>query len=113
MNVIFTVLVALPVGLLVRNRGAALLAYLIADLFVFTLQTLDVLLNWMAGQGGLADAQAFGPNPEGLPLQFSQSEVFAYGVVNLVIMSAGVGLVLLGHRIRARRHAAKNVVTVG
>jgi hypothetical protein len=38
--------------------------------------------------------------------------VIAYGIVNLVIMLAGIGLVLLGRRIRARRTTAKNVVTV-
>jgi hypothetical protein len=113
MNIIVTILVALPIGLLVRNRGTALLSYLIADLFVFTFQTLDVLLNWMAGKGGLGDAQAFGPNPGAFPISYSESDVFAYGVVNLAITLAGTGLVLLGHRIRARRAAAKNVVTVG
>jgi hypothetical protein len=113
MNIVFTILVALPIGLLVRNRGTALLTYLIADLFVFTFQTLDVLLNWMAGKGGIGDAHVFGPNPDAFPISYSESEVIAYGVVNLVIMIAGAGLVLLGHRIRTRRTAAKNVVTVG
>lgn len=114
MNIVFTILVALPIGLFVRTRPTALLAYLIADLFVFTFQTLDVLLNWMAGNSGIGGAQAFGPSPDAIPLTYSQSDVIAYGIVNLVIVLAGMGLVLLGHKIRARRTAAaKNVVTVG
>jgi len=113
MNIAFTILAALPLGLLVRNRGTAVLAFVVADLFVFTFQTLDVLLNWMAGNRGLDGAQAFGPSPAAFPIPYAGSEVIAYGVVNLVIVLAGIGLVLLGHRIRARRSAAKSVVTVG
>ena len=113
MNIIFTILVALPVGLLVRNRGTAVLAYLIADSFLFTFQTLDVLLNWMAGNAGIGGANAFGPNPDAVPLSYAASDVISYGVVNLVIALAGIGLVLLGYRMRARRTAAKNAVTVG
>jgi hypothetical protein len=112
MNIAFTILVAFPLGLVIRSRGAALLAYLIAELFVFTFQTLDVLLNWLAGDSGIGGANAFGPSPDALPLHYSESEVIAYGVVNLIILLAGTGLVLLGHRIRARRGAAKNAVTV-
>jgi hypothetical protein len=39
--------------------------------------------------------------------------VIAYGLVNLVITLGGIGQVVLGHRIRARRATAKGVVTVG
>ena len=113
MNIIFTILAALPLGLLVRNRGTAVLAFVIADLFVFTVQTIGVLLTWMAGKGGIGGAKAFGPYPNAFPISYTESEVIAYGVVNLVIVLAGIGLVLLGHRIRARRIAAKNAVTVG
>jgi hypothetical protein len=112
MNIAFTILVALPLGLLVRSRGTALLAYLIADLFVFTFQTLDVLLNWMAGKSAIGGANAFGPSPDAVPIHYSESEVIAYGIVNLAVMLAGIGLVLFGHRIRARRTAPKNVATV-
>ena len=112
MNIAFTILVALPLGLLIRSRGTALLAYLTADLFVFTLQTLDVLLNWMAGKSAIGGANAFGPSPDAVPIHYSESEVIAYGIVNLAVMLAGIGLVLFGHRIRARRTAPKNVATV-
>jgi hypothetical protein len=113
MNIAFAILAALPLGLLIRNRETAVLAFVIADLFVFTLQTLDVLLNWMAGKSGIGGAQAFGPYPSAFPISYAQSEVIAYGVVNLIITLTGIGLVLLGHRIRARRATAKDVVTVG
>ncbi len=113
MNIVFTILVALPVGLFVRTRRTALLVYLIADLFVFTFQTLDVLLNWMAGNAGIGGAQAFGSSPDAFPIHYSAPDVIAYGIVNLIIVLAGIGLVLLGHQIRARRTAAKKVVTVG
>jgi hypothetical protein len=46
------------------------------------------------------------------PAGHSESEVIAYGIVNLVITLAGTGLVLFGHWIRARRTAPKNVATV-
>ena len=72
MNLIYTVLLAFPIGFFVRSRGIAVLSYLLAG-----------------------------------------SYVFAYGHVNLVITLAGVGLVVLGHRVasnRGRRHAA---ITVG
>ena len=58
-----------------------------------------------------ATMAAFGINT--VPIHYAESEVIAYGIVNLVIVLAGIGLVLLGHRIRAWRTAAKNVVTVG
>ena len=44
---------------------------------------------------------------------YAESEIIAYGIVNLIIVLAGIGLVLLGHRIRVRRAAARDAVTVG
>ena len=113
MNIVFTILAALPLGLSVKKRSAAVLAFVIADLFVFTFQTLDVLLNWMAGNSGIGGASAFGPHPETLPITYSAPDVIAYGVVNLVITLAGIGLVVLGNKIRTRRAATKDVVSVG
>ena len=113
MNITFTLLAALPLGLLVRSRGTAALAFLIAESFVFTFQTLGVLLTWMAGRTGLGGASGFGPSPDAWPVPYAESEIIAYGIVNLIIVLAGIGLVLLGHRIRARRAAARHAVTVG
>ena len=42
-----------------------------------------------------------------------QSEVFAYGVVNLVIIAVGVGLTIGVNKLATRREAAKNSVSVG
>jgi len=106
MNLFFTVLGALPLGLFVGRRHAALLTYLIVDSFLFSFQTLNVLLTWMSGGKGVGGGSGFGDSPAGtFPIDYAKGEVLAYGVVNLVITLVGVGLVLLGARIRVRRTA--------
>jgi hypothetical protein len=108
MNVIFTVLFAFPIGYFVKHRGLAIVAYLALDAIVFCYQTLNLLLEWLAGGSELA----FGSSPSGgLPLQFSNRDLAAYGVVNLVIIGGGVCLVLLGAKVAARR-AEKDVIAV-
>jgi hypothetical protein len=107
MNLLLTVLAAFPLGFLLARRESALLAYLIADSFVFTFQTLNVLLTWMSGDKGLGGSSGFGDYPRGsFPIHYAQGEVMAYGLVNLLITLAGVGLVLLGARVRSRRASA-------
>lgn len=115
MNLLFTILGALPLGLLVRRRQAALLTYLVVDSFLFTFQTLNVLLTWMAGGQGIGGGSGFGDSPHGFPVDYATGEVAAYGVVNLLITTAGVGLVLLGARLRSRRavRRAAHAVPVG
>jgi hypothetical protein len=115
MNIVFTVLVALPLGLFLPRRLLAVLVYLVADSFVFSYQTVGVLLTWLSGGTGLGGASGFGRSPAGeLPTSYSSSEFTAYGIVNLVIVLAGVGLVLLGARLRARRGARSSAeVAVG
>lgn len=104
MNLLYTVITALPLGLFVPRRQWALVAYLVTGSFLFTFQSIGVLLTWMAGETGLAGGSGFGDPPTGpFPVTYSGSELTAYGVVNLVITLAGVGLVLLGSRLRARR----------
>jgi hypothetical protein len=115
MNLFFTVLAAFPLGFLVARRQTALLGYLIADSFLFSLQSLNLLLTWMSGGSGLGGSSGFGDTPSGpFPIDFSGSEVVAYGVVNALITLVGIGLVLLGSRVRARRttHHAHDVVDV-
>jgi hypothetical protein len=110
MNLLFTVLGALPLGLLVGRRHAALVSYLLVDSFLFSFQTLNVLLTWMSGGKGIGGGSGFGDSPTGgFPLDYAQGEVIAYGVVNLLITGVGVGLVLLGARIRSRREARPTV----
>ncbi|MFI5908888.1 hypothetical protein [Dactylosporangium sp. NPDC051541] len=95
MELIALVLVPFPVGFFVRNRLAAFVTFLAVHSFVFTVQTLNELVEWIGGSG-----RAFGPYPRA-----DQTEVFAYAVVNLVILLAGLGLVSLGGRLGARRRA--------
>ena len=109
---LFFLLATVPLGYFVPRTSAAVVAYLLMDSFLFSYQTLSVLLNWMSGGEGLGGASAFGPAPDSLPLTFAGSEVAAYGIVNLVIVLVGTGLVILGARLRSRTTAAKSVVDV-
>lgn len=113
MNILFTVVAALGIGYFVRPRGTAVIAYLVADCFVFTFQTLDVLLNWMSGANGITGSGAFGPFPDGFPLKYTESEVYAYGIVNLVIVAVGIALTVGANRFAAKRAAKKGVIAVG
>lgn len=108
MNLFFTVLAALPLGFLVARREVALMSYLLVDSFLFTFQTLDVLLTWMSGGTGVGGGSGFGDSPTGaFPIDYVKGEVIAYGVVNLLITGFGVGLVLLGARLRSRREVRR------
>jgi hypothetical protein len=108
MNVVFTVLFAFAIGYLLRERGLAVVAYLALDAIVFAYQTLGVLLDWMADD----PPTAFGPAPRSFPVEYSHSELWGYGVVNLVIICVGTGLVVLGTWVRARRTARRAAVSV-
>ena len=109
MNLIYTVLVALPLGLFVSSRSTALLSYLLVGSYLFSFQNTSVLLGWLGSQ----DRPAFGPFPDGFPAEAATGEVIAYGVVNTVITLVGVGLVLAGARLRARRASTRDVVALG
>ena len=100
MELIVMILIPLPLGLLVRSRMAAFVAYIAIHSFVFTFQTASLILEWINGS-----TRAFGPYPE-----FSNEEVWGYAIVNLVIYAVGLGLVALGHRIRNRRGARPDTV---
>jgi hypothetical protein len=94
-ELIVMVLVAFPLGFLVPNRLVAYVAYIAVHAFVFTFQTLTLLVAWVGGS-----EEAFGPYPRA-----NDSDVVAYGVVNLVIYAVGLGLVYAGSRVAARRRA--------
>ncbi len=96
MVAILTLLVALPVGYLVRPRLAAYVAYGLAFAHVFTFQTLALLLEWGTG----SDA-AFARDGDA-PLD--------YLLMTTAIYAAGFGLVTLGARLRVRRAARTAVV---
>ena len=116
MNLFFTILAAFPLGYLVTRRQTALLSYLFVDSFLFSLQSLNLLLTWMSGGSGLGGSSGFGDTPSGqFPIDYASSEVIAYGIVNAVITVVGVGLVLLGSRVRRARRTtprAHDVVDV-
>jgi hypothetical protein len=114
MNLLFTIVAAFPLGLVLTRRKTAVLAYLIAASFVFSFQSIGVLLTWMSGGKGIGGASGFGKPPSGnFPVHYSDSELAAYGVVNLAITLAGVGLVTLGAKLRARRSSRQELVDVG
>jgi hypothetical protein len=92
MELIVTVLLAFPLGLALRSRTAAYLAYIAVHSFVFTFQSLVLLRAWTGG-----DTSAFPAGADTVP--------WSYGLVNAVIYAAGLGLVALGHRVRSRRAA--------
>ncbi|MEP7089441.1 MAG: hypothetical protein ABI776_04970 [Nocardioidaceae bacterium] len=107
MNVILTILIAFPLGYLIRSRGTAITAYVLVDGYVFTFQTAFLLQQWVDG-----DTSAFGSRgPDWTPERITQ--VFSYPVLNAVIVGIGIGLVSLGHRIHARRATARDTVTAG
>ncbi len=110
MNIVFTVVFAFAIGFFVQQRGLAIVTYLALDAMVVAYQGVSVLLNWMADEPPVA----FGPSPSGaFPIEYSTSETWGYGVINLAITTVGVGLVVLGTRVRARRAAGREVAAVG
>ncbi|MEO6881200.1 MAG: hypothetical protein ABI181_09695 [Mycobacteriaceae bacterium] len=88
MIAIITVLLAFPIGLVLRSRRAALLTYAVVYLWAFVFQTTYLLLDAMDG-----GRDAFTPGEFPGP----------YGLVTGVIFAVGLGLVVLGHRVGSRR----------
>jgi hypothetical protein len=95
MELVLMLLAAVPIGFFVRNRTAAFLAYIALHAYVFTFQSLTLLIDWAGGSD-----RAFGPFPDA-----STGDVFSYGLVNLAIYAVGLGLVYLGGRLGTRRRA--------
>lgn len=89
MIAILTLLLAFPLGLVVRNRLSAMLAYVSIYLWAYTFQTAYLIRAWVEG-----DTSAF-PRPADIGLE--------YGVVTGAMFAAGCGLVALGHRVATRR----------
>jgi hypothetical protein len=92
-ELIVLVLVPLPLGFFVHKRTAAFISYIAVQAFVFTFQSLNLLIEWVGGS-----TEAFGPYPHA-----DKTEVFSYGAVNLVIYGVGLGLVVAGQRLARRR----------
>ncbi|MGO1835539.1 putative carbohydrate phosphorylase [Actinomycetales bacterium JB111] len=115
MNLLVTPVVSVLIGLFVRSRLLAAILYLSIAAILFTFQTLTVLLVWLGGEGGFggsAEQGAFGPGPTGgLPLQFDEGELWAYGLVNVGILLVGVALTILVVTLRNRSRAKHADVT--
>ncbi len=97
MELIVLILAALPIGFFVRNRTAAFIGYIALQAFVFTFQSISLVIEWVGGS-----TKAFGDYPDA-----STGDVYSYAVVNLFIYAAGLGLVILGQRL-ARRRAVRS-----
>jgi hypothetical protein len=90
MIAVVTVLLAFPLGYLLRSRLAARTTYAVAHLWAFTFQTLYLTLDALTPD---ATNPAF--EPRSFPL--------SYGVVTLAIFGVGFVLVEAGHRLARRR----------
>jgi hypothetical protein len=93
MELIIMLVAPFPLGYLIRHRMAAYLAYVALHSFVFTFQSTTVLKEWTGG-----DYSAFAKNPVATD--------WAYGLVNIAIYAAGLGLVALGSWVGAQRRRA-------
>jgi hypothetical protein len=93
---LLTLLVAFPIGFLVRTRLAAYVAYGLAFAHVFTWQTASLLMAWTNGDHSAFPANAGeGDSITTLP--------WGYLTFTSLVYAVGFGLVTLGHWLRARR----------
>ncbi len=98
MNVLFTVLCAFAIGFFVKQRGLAIVTYLALEAIVFAYQTLNVLHDsWLDADGRV---------------KLTNGDLLGYGGVNAIVILVGVGLVVLGTVVAARRAAKRNSVSV-
>ena len=95
METILMLVAPFPIGFFIKNRLAAYVVYLALHGFVFTYQSMDLVIEWVGHS-----TSAFGPYPHA-----SNTETLSYLLVNTVIALAGLGLVTLGLRLGARRRA--------
>lgn len=107
MNVILTILIGFPLGYLIRQRGTAIATYVLVDSYLFTFQTAFLLMQWVDG-----DNHAFGSRGRDWSAERT-TQFYSYLVLNGVIVAIGIGLVMLGHRVHARRTTARDTVAAG
>jgi hypothetical protein len=104
MIAVLTVLIALPLGYLVRGRLAANVAFGLAFAHVYTFQTAFLLMDWVKGGDGTFP-QDISSGPTGA--------VASYLAVSSAVYAAGFGLVALGHLLRRRRGIRHSDLTAG
>jgi hypothetical protein len=105
MELIVMIVTAFPIGFFIKSRTAAYITFIAVHGFAFTFQSADLIIEWAGGSKA-----AFGPYPNA-----DKPQIWSYGVVNLVIFAAGLGLVALGHYVATRRRtkaAALNLDSV-
>jgi hypothetical protein len=100
MIAILTIVVALPLGLLVRNRLAAYLTYAILFAQVYTFQTANLVMEWAKGS-----TAAFPAEPAN-----NLTGSLVYLTFTSTIYAVGFGLITLGHWLRNRRRTRTNAV---
>jgi hypothetical protein len=93
MELIVMIVAAFPIGFFIKSRTVAYITFIAVHGFAFTFQSADLIIEWAGGSKA-----AFGPYPNA-----GKSQIWSYGVVNLVIFAAGLGLVALGHYVATRR----------
>ncbi|WP_433013890.1 hypothetical protein [Kribbella sp. CA-294648] len=98
MIAVLTILVALPLGLLVRNRLAAYLTYAILFAQVFTFQTANLVMEWVKG------------STEAFPAEPGLSGTWGYLAFTSMIYAIGFGLITVGHWLRNRRRERADAV---
>jgi hypothetical protein len=107
MNIVLTILVGFPLGFLIRSRSTAIVTYALVDSYLFTFQTAFLVMQWVDGDEHAFGARGGAWSPERTTM------VGSYLVLNGVIVALGIGLVVLGHKVRSRRTASRNTVTAG
>ena len=107
MNIILTILVGFPLGFLIGSRSRAIVTYVLVDSYLFTFQTAFLIMQWVDG-----DEHAFGSRGRDWSTERT-TMFFSYLVLNGVIVAAGIGLVILGHKVRSHRTAGRDTVAAG
>lgn len=97
MIALLTVLVALPIGWAVRDRLAGFLAYGLAMAHLYTFQTATLVLEWVDG----SEAAFQGSDLAG---------TWGYLATTTLVYAVGLGLVVLGQRLRSRRDRRRESV---
>jgi hypothetical protein len=98
MDLILVLLVPFPLGFFLTSRTTAVIAYIAAFCPLFTFQTLSLITDWTEG----STAAFGGPFPKS-----DYADVVGYGTVNLILYLVGFGLIMLGHRLGAKRRARR------
>ena len=58
MNLIYTVLVALPLGVLLSSRSTAVLSYLLVGSYLFSFQSTSLVLEWLGHKSPSASGRS-------------------------------------------------------